>query len=130
MIWNSEKGDGTVLGTGKDDLFPLRMGRRSYEDSDMSRYEEIFRACQRKMYEMKKFRNQHPESDTSDPLNIAMGYVQTNRPEMRMGRALRRVHDDPDNPANIDFVEPSDDKNNENDKLKKEGVDEGRAIYV
>lgn len=88
------------------------MGSHSYDTGDMSRYEEVFQAEQRKKYEMKKFTKQHPAGDTSDPLNIAMGYVQETRGDMRLGRSLRRVHEDPDNPANIDFnfTDDSDDK--------------------
>jgi len=71
--------------------------------SDMSRYEDIFRATQRKHYEMKQFKKQHPPSDTSDPLNIAMGYNEESLGKMRMAKALRRVHDDPNNPAGINY---------------------------
>lgn len=57
---------------------------------DMSRYEDVFRATQRKHYEMKQFKKQHPPNDTSDPLNIAMGYNEETLGKMRMAKALRR----------------------------------------
>lgn len=104
------------------------MGSDSYPN-DMSRYEDVFRAAQRKTYEMKKFKKQHPPGDTSDPLNIAMGYVQETRGEMRLGRALRRVHDDPDNPANIDFDEEESKKKVSNNEAK-EGMKSKQGQYM
>lgn len=94
---------------------------------NMSGYEDVFRVQQRKMYEIKKFKKQHPPNDTADPLNQAMGYIAETRGEMRLGRALRRVHDDPENPANIDFVEKTEEeKDIEAEKVPKK---KGRYMY-
>ena len=93
----------------------------------MSGYEDVFRVQQRKMYEIKKFKKQHPPNDTADPLNQAMGYIAETRGEMRLGRALRRVHDDPENPANIDFVEKTEEEMDiEAEKVPKK---KGRYMY-
>ena len=62
--------------------------------------EDIYSAVHRKEYEMKQVKAQH--RSTTDPVRMAMGYAQESAPNMlRLAAALRRVHDDPTNPANI-----------------------------
>ena len=47
---------------------------------------------------MKRLNSQH--SSLSDPVRMAMGYVQDGVEKKRLAAALRRVHDDPDNNNN------------------------------
>jgi indole-3-glycerol phosphate synthase len=62
--------------------------------------EDIYAAVHRKEYEMKQLKAQRVS--TTDPVRMAMGYAQESPPtQMRLAAALRRVHDDPSNPANI-----------------------------
>lgn len=60
--------------------------------------EDLFAAVHRKEYEMKGVKQQH--QSLSDPVRMAMSYAQESETPMRLARALRRVHDDPENPAN------------------------------
>jgi indole-3-glycerol phosphate synthase len=58
----------------------------------------------RKEYELKQVKSQRVS--TTDPVRMAMGYAQESPPtQMRLAAALRRVHDDPSNPANINNLE-------------------------
>jgi indole-3-glycerol phosphate synthase len=68
--------------------------------------EDIYAAVHRKEYEMKQVKAQHVS--TTDPVRMAMGYAQESPPtQMRLAAALRRVHDDPSNPANIQNLNPN-----------------------
>ena len=62
--------------------------------------EDLFGAIHRKEHEMKQVNAQH--SSLSDPVRMAIGYVLEgkNRPELKLAKALRRVYEDPENPAN------------------------------
>jgi indole-3-glycerol phosphate synthase len=60
----------------------------------------VYEAVHRKEHEMRQVRSIHLRS-TTDPVAVAMSYAeQTENPRMRLARALRRVYDDPHNPAN------------------------------
>jgi indole-3-glycerol phosphate synthase len=65
--------------------------------------EDIYAAVHRKEYEMKQVRAQH--KSTTDPVRMAMSYAQESVSPMRLARALRRVYEDPLNPANPDSQE-------------------------
>lgn len=67
--------------------------------------EDLFRAVHRKEYEMKQFSKEH--QTISDPIRVAMSYIQENEPPLRLARALRRVYEDPDNAANPNRREQS-----------------------
>eukprot|EP00560_Eucampia_antarctica_P000223 CAMPEP_0197838764 /NCGR_PEP_ID=MMETSP1437-20131217/38726_1 /TAXON_ID=49252 ORGANISM="Eucampia antarctica, Strain CCMP1452" /NCGR_SAMPLE_ID=MMETSP1437 /ASSEMBLY_ACC=CAM_ASM_001096 /LENGTH=365 /DNA_ID=CAMNT_0043447105 /DNA_START=82 /DNA_END=1179 /DNA_ORIENTATION=- len=62
--------------------------------------EDLFGAIHRKEHEMKQVNAQH--ASLSDPVRMAIGYVLEgkNRPPLKLAMALRRVYDDPENPAN------------------------------
>lgn len=68
--------------------------------------EDIYAAVHRKEYEMKQVKAQHVS--TTDPVRMAMGYAQETVSPMRLAKALRRVHDDPANPANPNRGAPAD----------------------
>lgn len=70
-----------------------------------SRQEDIYAAVHRKEYEMKQVKSQH--MSTTDPVRMAMSYAQESVSPMRLARALRRVYEDPQNPANPNFVDQS-----------------------
>lgn len=60
--------------------------------------EDLYGAVHRKEYEMARLSKEH--QTPSSPLRIAMSYVQEGTPPLRLARALRRVYEDPENPAN------------------------------
>ena len=60
--------------------------------------EDMYGAVHRKEYEMKQVKAQH--TSTTDPVRIAMSYAQESVSPMRLAKALRRVYEDPYNPAN------------------------------
>lgn len=60
--------------------------------------EDLYAAVHRKEYEMKQVKAQH--TSTTDPVRMAMSYAQESVSPMRLARALRRVYEDPENPAN------------------------------
>eukprot|EP00978_Attheya_sp_CCMP212_P003404 scaffold7008_cov40-Attheya_sp.AAC.4 len=66
---------------------------------------DLFAAVHRKEYEMKQVNAQH--AALSDPVRMAMSYTQETEPPLRLARALRRVYEDPTNPANPDYVPPT-----------------------
>jgi len=51
---------------------------------------------------MKQVKAQHVS--TTDPVRMAMSYAQESVSPMRMAKALRRVYEDPQNPANPNYV--------------------------
>lgn len=59
---------------------------------------------------MKQLNQQH--AALSDPIRMAMGYAQEGIERKRLAAALRRVHDDPANPANPDY-EAAENKSNQ-----------------
>jgi indole-3-glycerol phosphate synthase len=63
----------------------------------MNDHEDIFAAVHRKEYEMRQWKKQH--TSTTDPINMALGYAQESVSPMRLAKALRRVYEDPLNPA-------------------------------
>jgi indole-3-glycerol phosphate synthase len=64
--------------------------------------EDLYAAVHRKEYEMKTVHQQH--RSTADPVRMAMSYGQETPSNMRLARALRRVHDDPFKPQDDDTV--------------------------
>ena len=56
--------------------------------------EDLYGAVHRKEYEMRGVRQQHQSS--TDPVRMAMSYAQETANPMRLAKALRRVHEDPD----------------------------------
>lgn len=82
--------------------------------------EDIYGAVHRKEYEMRKVKQQH--TSTTDPVRMAMGYAQENPTEMRMARALRRVYEDPLNPANPNYVSKTEQENQRDKKLREVGM--------
>lgn len=69
---------------------------------------------------MKAVKSQH--TSTADPVNMAMGYAQDSLSEMRLAKALRRVHDDPKSPANPKAEPPSQEKQDRDEKLLEMGM--------
>jgi indole-3-glycerol phosphate synthase len=97
--------------------------------------EDIYGAIHRKEFEMKGVRKQH--SSTTDPVRMALGYAQESVGSMRLAKALRRVYDDPHNPANPDHVAEEDDddtaQRSMKDKLEENGMGEmsmRRAAFI
>lgn len=86
--------------------------------------EDIYAAVHRKEYEMKRLHAQH--TSLSDPVRMAMGYVQDGVEKKRLAAALRRVHDDPDNIANPNFHarRKTDDEISRDEKLLQNGLAE------
>lgn len=62
--------------------------------------EDLYGAIHRKEYQMKKVNAQHFRP--SDPVRMALGYAveDLGGREMKLAKALRRVYEDPENPAN------------------------------
>eukprot|EP00934_Nitzschia_sp_Nitz4_P000613 Nitzschia sp. Nitz4//scaffold2_size372955//48874//50049//NITZ4_000369-RA/size372955-processed-gene-0.80-mRNA-1//-1//CDS//3329546614//613//frame0 len=80
-------------------LFPLvSRGRWSSTTGLQVYHEDLHAAVQRKEYEMKKFNKQHESG--MDPYRVAISYASDDVGTLRLAKALRRVYDDPDNPAN------------------------------
>lgn len=96
-----------------------------------SRSEDIYAAVHRKEYEMKAVNAQH--MGTSDPVRVAMGYAQESASPMKLAKALRRVHEDPTNPANPDAEPESEEDSKRKKKLDGYGMGEmsmRRASFV
>jgi len=70
-----------------------------------SKESDLYAAIHRKEYEMKQLSKQH--QGTTDPIRVAMGYLQETTPNLRLARALRRVYEDPTNSANPEHLELS-----------------------
>jgi indole-3-glycerol phosphate synthase len=81
--------------------------------------EDLFAAVHRKEYEMKQVKAQHVS--TTDPVRMAMSYAQESATSpMRLAKALRRVYDDVDNPANPNYKQETDQfDGNDSSKTKK-----------
>lgn len=82
--------------------------------------EDIYAAVHRKEYEMKGVKSQH--TSTTDPVRMAMGYAQESPSSMRLAKALRRVYDDPQNPANPDAKTKSKEQLERDEKLQSIGM--------
>jgi indole-3-glycerol phosphate synthase len=96
----------------------IRLYASSYPRSGGQGQEDLFAAVHRKEYEMKQVKAQHVS--TTDPVRMAMSYAQESATSpMRLAKALRRVYDDADNPANPNFKEEPDEKDDGNKKKKK-----------
>ena len=78
-------------------LIPSSTSLKSVHDED------IYATVHRKEYEMRQLKLQH--SSTADPIRMAMGYAQESVSPMRLAKALRRVYEDPFNPANPEYSE-------------------------
>jgi indole-3-glycerol phosphate synthase len=105
-----------------------------------SENEDLYATVHRKEHEMKKVNQQH--SSLSDPVRMAIGYVLedgntntskddgSNNPDdkqrptrtLRLAKALRRVYDDPDNIANPNRRQLSDEELQRQDKLAEYGM--------
>jgi indole-3-glycerol phosphate synthase len=88
--------------------------------SSSRRPEDLYAAVHRKEYEMKQVRAQHVS--TTDPVRMAMSYAQESVSPMRLARALRRVYEDPQNPANPNHVPPTDEKQKRTEQLAGLGM--------
>jgi len=82
--------------------------------------EDIYAAVHRKEYEMKQVKQQH--TSTTDPVRMAMGYAQETVPEMRLAKALRRVYDDPHNPANPKALDKKPEQTKRDEQLESIGM--------
>jgi indole-3-glycerol phosphate synthase len=82
--------------------------------------EDIYAAVHRKEYEMRQVKQQH--KSTTDPVRMAMSYLQESASPMRLARALRRVYDDPHNPANPNHEPKSEQKTKRDKKLAEIGM--------
>jgi hypothetical protein len=90
--------------------------------SSRSRPEDIYAAVHRKEHEMKQFNQQH--TALSDPIRMAMSYAQDGVERKRLGAALRRVYDDPYNPANPNAKEKTREQLEREEKLLENGMAE------
>jgi indole-3-glycerol phosphate synthase len=88
------------------------------------RPEDIYSAVHRKEYEMKAVKQQH--QSTTDPVKMAMSYAQESVGDMRLAKALRRVHEDPFNSANPDYDEAdsNDNKEQQADSERKQKLED------
>lgn len=84
--------------------------------------EDLFAAVHRKEYEMKGVKAQH--QSLSDPVRMAMSYAQESESPMKLARALRRVYDDPENPANPDATPKTSEEEKRANKLQDIGMAE------
>jgi len=91
----------------------------SQQQLQSSRYqpEDLYAAVHRKEYEMKQVAAMH--KSTADPVRMAMGYAQESEGKMRLAKALRRVYEDPDSPANPTNDETNDQDDDDDDDTNK-----------
>ena len=83
--------------------------------------EDLYAAIHRKEHEMTKVKSQH--SKPSDPVRMALGYaVEGVQENFRLAKALRRVHDDPNNAANPKSKGKSDEERDREAKLLDHGM--------
>lgn len=69
---------------------------------------------------MKQVKAQH--TSTTDPVRMAMGYAQESVSPMRLAKALRRVYEDPQNPANPSHTPKSQQQTARDRKLAEIGM--------
>ena len=84
--------------------------------------EDLFAAVHRKEYEMKQVKAQH--TSISDPVRMAMSYGEESAGKMILAKALRRVYEDVDNPANPNAKESDPETEQRTSKLKDLGLKE------
>lgn len=80
---------------------------------------------------MKAVKQQH--KSTTDPVRMAMGYAQESAGKMRLAKALRRVYDDPFNPANPNHIPEPEVDSSRKQKLEEYGMGElsmRRAAFI
>jgi len=82
--------------------------------------EDIYAAVHRKEYEMRQVKQQH--TSTTDPVRMAMSYAQESVSPMRLAKALRRVYEDPHNPANPNHIPKSDQQSKRDKQLAEIGM--------
>jgi indole-3-glycerol phosphate synthase len=82
--------------------------------------EDLYAAVHRKEYEMKAVKAQH--TGISDPVRMALEYSLESIPNMRLAKALRRVYDDPESPANPNAKPRSVEDQKRQDKLLDVGM--------
>jgi indole-3-glycerol phosphate synthase len=92
-----------------------------FQSSRRASSEDLFAAVHRKEYEMNNVKQQH--RSLSDPVRMAMSYAQETESPMRLAKALRRVYDDVENPANPKYKP----KSSEEEKRAKKLMDVGMA---
>jgi indole-3-glycerol phosphate synthase len=93
--------------------------------------EDLYAAVHRKEYEMKAVKAQH--TSTTSPVRMAMTYFQESVGKMRLAKALRRVYEDPGNPANPKVIEKTDEESERAQKLADVGMSEmgmRRASFI
>eukprot|EP00980_Cylindrotheca_fusiformis_P031476 scaffold26444_cov127-Cylindrotheca_fusiformis.AAC.1 len=84
--------------------------------------EDMYAAVHRKEYEMKAVKAQH--KSTTDPVRMAMSYGQESASPMKLAKALRRVYEDKDNPANPNYEELPQKESERQQKLEELGMAE------
>lgn len=84
--------------------------------------EDIYAAVHRKEYEMRQVKAQH--KSTSDPVRMAMSYAQESVSPMTLAKALRRIYEDPQNPAHPDYQEPTEAESKRSKQLQDIGMAE------
>lgn len=84
-------------------------------------HEDLNSAVYRKEHEMKKVNEQH--TALSDPVRMAMGYIveDANQP-LKLAKAIRRVYDDPANPAHPKYKEKTEEEKEREEKLLEYGM--------
>lgn len=84
-------------------------------------HEDLNSAVYRKEHEMKKVNEQH--TSLSDPVRMAMGYIveDANQP-LKLAKAIRRVYDDPANPAHPKYKEKTEEEKEREEKLLEYGM--------
>lgn len=84
--------------------------------------EDLYAAVHRKEYEMKGVKAQH--QSLSDPVRMAMSYAQESESPMRLAKAIRRVYEDPQNPANPNATPKTPEQEKRANKLMDIGMTE------
>jgi len=108
----------------------IKQNSQLYQSS-RERAEDMYAAVHRKEYEMKALNAQH--KSTTDPVRMALGYAQESVSEMKLAKALRRVHDDKHNPANPNAEKEPEDATERKQKLEEMGMAEmsmRRASFI
>lgn len=82
--------------------------------------EDIYSAVHRKEYEMRQVKQQH--TSTTDPVRMAMSYAQESATPMRLAKALRRVYEEVDNPANPNHIPKTEKETERQKKLAEIGM--------
>ena len=97
---------------------PLSTSRNnpSYNNNNNNK-EDIYAAVHRKEYEIKQLYGIH--KSTTDPVRMAMSYAQESPSSMRLAKALRRVYEDVNNPANPNHHEQQQKNNNNNNNMNE-----------